>query len=150
MTNELNRVKYQQKQAQLMHCLLAGGEAPADLDAGCLDALRESLLSKRSRTIARCWPALRLELAEEWNFHFRQYAQAFPEEFQYNALVDGLNFARWVRRRRRLAVDASRELVYAELQTSKWAIALILRQAAGTFLFGVKLGARFFIHSDCR
>lgn len=145
------RRKYQNRQIQMVRALFDDQSAPEGINANRLNTLRESLLRKRARVIARNWPALREELGKDWFHEFTYHMAIAGGMFTDNAHLDGLRFAQWLTGHRQLGISATMELLRAELaqkKTRSWVLALGSRIAGdGTILLGISapwLGIRTF------
>ncbi|HWC27903.1 MAG TPA: hypothetical protein VG474_15035 [Solirubrobacteraceae bacterium] len=108
-----DRSSYAARQAQLLDALLRGGAPPAGFAAAEADAAGRSLRRKRDRAVARAWPALALQLGEEYEARFDAFARVVDAPASGDPLADGLAFARSLGRDVRLGDDARAELLLA-------------------------------------
>lgn len=106
-----DRARYAARQAQLLDALLRGVEPPAGFVAAHADAAGRSLRRKRSRAVARAWPALTLELGDTFGARFDAFARLTDAPAAGDPLEDGLAFARSLTGR--LGDDARVELLLA-------------------------------------
>src|SRR5262245_61180971 len=88
---ELRR-RLAEDQARLVQALTGLGEAPAGFDSDRLRAASEALARKRSRAVARAWPALARALGEAFDEKFCAFADHTPLPSVGGALADGRAF----------------------------------------------------------
>jgi hypothetical protein len=89
------RARLAAEQERLVQCLTAGGATPQGFDAGQVATAAQALMRKRSRGVARTWPALAKSLGDDFEDLFARYAasQAQPTG---GYLEDGEQFAQWL------------------------------------------------------
>lgn len=100
-------------QAALVSALVADGSADG-FDPARVEATARALLRKRTRALARLWPALATGLDAELEPRFEAYAAGNPPPADGGALADGLRFARELRRAGELCDEARVELLLVE------------------------------------
>ncbi len=81
-------------QAIFLQALTGSGAVPEGFDASRIEALGESLASKRMRSMGRAWPALAASLGAEFAIRFAAFAVMNPLPGQGGPLADGRAFAR--------------------------------------------------------
>ena len=89
-----DRAAYAARQAQLLDALLRGDDPPPGFAAAQADAAGRSLRSKRGRLVAHAWPALALQLGDEFGARFDAFARTTDAPAAGGALQDGMTFAR--------------------------------------------------------
>jgi hypothetical protein len=104
------------QQEALVRALAGQGPAPDGFDAEQITATAESLLKKRTRTVARVWPALARSLGDAFAVQFGEYARRTPLPRDGSPLADGYAFAQGLARRGELTEDARWELLAVQLQ----------------------------------
>jgi hypothetical protein len=104
------------QQAALVHALTRGAPAPAGFDADRIQAAARSLLLKRARTVARCWPRLAAELAEDFQPLFLEYARQTAPPPRGGAITEGRNFARFLDQAGRLQDGGRWEVLMVDLR----------------------------------
>lgn len=114
-----NRAKYKQRQDDYVRSIF---------ESDAHEALRLSLMHKRSRTVARYWPKLHKELDDEWWQLFEQHAMENATEFCDDAFADGLRFSSWVAAKRKLGKDALQELRAAQRAKAFQQLTSLLRR----------------------
>lgn len=100
-----DRWKYKQRQDEYVRSIF---------ESDAQQLLKNSLIGKRSRTIARYWRHLRADLADDWKPLFEQHALETARDFTDDAFADGLRFAEWVASCRKLGRHAASELKAAK------------------------------------
>jgi len=88
------RERLSAKQAEFLEALSRGGTVPERFDAERVRIARESLASKRMRSVARSWPALTAMLGETFATRFHEFAATTPLPREGGPLADGRAFAR--------------------------------------------------------
>jgi hypothetical protein len=81
-----------QAQAALLRALVDGGVLPEGFDRGRIQAAADALVRKRTRLVAKVWPALAEALGPGFGPRFAAYARHRPLPEAGGALVDGLLF----------------------------------------------------------
>lgn len=95
------------RQAELVRALVGDGPAPEGFDPARLEAARSALAGKRSREVARTWPALTHALGDRFEESFSAYAAVAPLPEYGGPLADGRAFAGYLAHRDNLP-DAGR------------------------------------------
>ena len=83
-------------QARLVRALVEGAASPANFDRERFAAAAESLLSKRSRAVARAWPQMAHAMGDALAVRFAEYARLNPLPRDGNAIADGRAFITWL------------------------------------------------------
>ena len=91
---------------------LHGGPTPAGLDAAMIALARAGIVRKRSRQVAKAFPALARDLGPDYEDAFAAFAGANPPH-SGGSLSDGLAFGIIVARERGLSDDAKLERMVA-------------------------------------
>jgi hypothetical protein len=79
-------------QAALLRALVAGGPRPEGFDPRAIKTASDALVRKRSRVVAKLWPALSGALGADFYPRFAAYAERHPLPDVGGALGDGLLF----------------------------------------------------------
>ncbi|SER31370.1 hypothetical protein SAMN05216188_11042 [Lentzea xinjiangensis] len=91
------RERLAEKQAELLHALLANGPAPAGFDEQRLGVEKRALLSKRRGIVRVLGPAVADELGDRFRPLFDAYAVEHPRRAGSRAREDAAAFAEWCR-----------------------------------------------------
>lgn len=110
MTAEL-RARLAARQAELITALY-GGPPAEGLDARLVTLTSDSLARKRTRAVARAWPALARALGADLADQFTAFARVTPPP-EGGALADGLAFSQVIAHKRQLPDDARIEAMLA-------------------------------------
>ena len=88
-----DRRGYGERQSQLLRALVAGDELPEGFAPGEASVASRSLRLKRSRAVAKTWPALAFALGSRVDERFDAFARSTAPPAVGGALADGLAFA---------------------------------------------------------
>ena len=137
-----DRAAYAERQARLLEALVRGDGYPPGFAVARADAAGRSLRRKRARAVAHVWPALALELGDEFEARFEEFVRGGAGASGADALRDGLAFARSLSRQGRLGDDARAELALARAASSRRAVFVhltFLRRPYSRLLFVARL-----------
>lgn len=112
------------RQAELVHAL-AGGAPPKGFDSRRLAIATQSLVLKRCGMIRKSWPALAASLGDRLLKLFSSYAELNPPSHPIER--EGLQFARWLSRRKLYPASARLELAAHQVQSGFPIRLLVLR-----------------------
>ncbi|MBI3725424.1 hypothetical protein HY251_15955 [bacterium] len=93
MPETASREKIRAEQSALLSALLGNGRAPEGFDRSRLLAAAEALSQKRSRAVARAWPALARTLPR-FQGRFSEFAARTPLPGEGGPIADGRAFVR--------------------------------------------------------
>jgi len=88
-----DRDAYGERQAQLLRALVAGEDLPEGFAPGKATVASRSLRRKRSRDVAKTWPALAFALGSRFDERFDAFARSTAPPVVGGALADGMAFA---------------------------------------------------------
>jgi hypothetical protein len=132
------RARLGARQEELVLALTSGGRTPEGFDAGAIGVAAASLARKRSREVARAWPALVRSLGEAaFEERFRSYAEKTPLPAHGGPLADGYAFALTLDVAGELADEARLELLGVAMRWKPVAGGLVPRR--GLFVRVVRL-----------
>jgi hypothetical protein len=124
-------------QSDLVRALTSGGPIPNGFEESPVRIMAATLLHKRSRTIARVWPALAVALGDAFTGEFHRYAAAHSLPADADAIADGLQFMRFLQRSGNLPDEARLERLGHCLHTKRLAVTR-LKQSRRTAI-GIRL-----------
>lgn len=81
-------------EAGLLRAVMAGGVPPEGFTAEQIQAVRDALLHKRARLVAKSWPSVSAALGPAFACRFRAYAAQHPLSGVGGPLGDGLLLVR--------------------------------------------------------
>lgn len=91
------RDRLAERQAQLLHALLAGGPTPAGFDPRRLEVEARALRSKRRGVVAMIEPDACADLEDRFVPLFDEYAKTHPRKEGSRAREDAWAFVEWLR-----------------------------------------------------
>lgn len=105
-----------QKQAELVHALVAQGPVPTGFDESRLRTTARSLVNKRRQALARVWPSLVEAVGQSYVETFTRYAEANPLPACPAPRADGRAFLGWLEQQAPLSDAATVEAVAFDLR----------------------------------
>jgi hypothetical protein len=105
-----------ESQRALVSALTLGKELPFGFDARRVRVAADSLLAKRTRSIARVWPSFKRELGNSFDNEFARFATDTPLPKFGGPLADGRNFADWLMVQREVSDEIRARMLSIDLR----------------------------------